>query len=355
MIAVLVMFLFGVFLIGLGVYLSNRSLIEGAPLVDVAKAQSRQSVFSPAIKIPPAELENIRKFADSLKTTAVIAIQNNRLIVEWGKTDKRISGHSVRKSLVSALYGVAFQKGLIDTNSTLADLGVDDKNPPLSPQEKQARIVDLLKSKSGVYRNSVKADMEEGRPERHAHAPGTFFFYNNWSFNALGGIFERVTALKLGEAFKEWIAEPIGMQDFRIEDVRYTYSEESDFPAYRFWISARDLARFGMLFLNDGAWGGKQIISRDWVSASTATYSEAGRFGYGFMWWTIGDGSYMASGTGGQKLLVDPNRKLVVVNRVDTGEPGLRRGLWWNYGPRVRNRQFRGLTNRIADLTSSIE
>ena len=54
----------------------------------------------------------------------------------------------------------------------------------------------------------------------------------------------------------------------------------------------------------------------------------------------------MATGTGGQKLLIDPSRELVVVNRVDTGE-GLRRGLWWEYGPRVNNGQFLEIVRRI--------
>lgn len=137
-------------------------------------------------------------------------------------------------------------------NSTLAELGIDDENPPLSDEEKQATLHDLLAARSGIYHNSVKADTERNRPARGEHPPGTSFYYNNWSFNALGTIFEHVTGMKMAEAFKQWIADPIGMQDFNLEDVRYTYSDESVFPAYRFWISARDLARFGVLFLQNG-------------------------------------------------------------------------------------------------------
>ncbi len=69
--------------------------------------------------------------------------------------------------------------------------------------------------------------------------------------------------------------------------------------------------------------------------------------GYGYMWWIMPDNAFLASGTGGQKLLVDPSRQLVVVNRVDTGE-GLRRALWWKFGPRVTNRQFLELIRRIV-------
>lgn len=64
------------------------------------------------------------------------------------------------------------------------------------------------------------------------------------------------------------------------------------------------------------------------------------------MWWTFEKGAYLATGTGGLKLLVDPARKLVVVNRVDTGD-GLRCGLWFFWGNRVNNPQFMELVEWI--------
>lgn len=68
------------------------------------------------------------------------------------------------------------------------------------------------------------------------------------------------------------------------------------------------------------------------------------------MWWTMPDSSYLATGTGGQKLRLYPNRKLVVVNRVYTGA-GLQRTIWWNWGKRVNNSQISELRRRLeADL-----
>ena len=152
----------------------------------------------------------------------------------------------MRKSFLSALYGIAVEKGLMDINSTMEELGIDDQDPPLSSQEKQARVVHLLQSRSGIYHDYVNP--EGDLPDPGTHLPGTFFFYNNWSFNTLGTIFEQETELPIGEAFKRWIADPIGMQDFEVNDVTYESSSESVHSAYRFWISARDLARFGVLF-----------------------------------------------------------------------------------------------------------
>lgn len=111
-------------------------------------------------------------------------------------------------------------------------------------------------------------------------------------------------------------------------------------------MSARDLARFGVLYLQEGEWEGQRIIGAEWIGASVTPYSEVRSYGYGYLWWTRGDGSYFATGTGGQKLLVDPNRRLVVVNRVDTGE-GFSRALWFMLGPRVINPQFFELADRI--------
>ena len=336
---------------GASVYLANRDIIVGEPLLATPVASSLRVDFPPASGWSPQELEAARVVADELGSTAVIAISDGRLVAEWGDTARRISGHSVRKSLVSALYGIAVDKGLIDVDRTLAELDLDDE-PPLTEAERQARLTDLLAARSGIYHDSVKADMEGNRPARGEHAPGTHFFYNNWSFNALGGMFEQLTDMSLGEAFKQWISDPIGMQDFRVEDVRYQTGEESVYPAYRFWISARDLARFGELFLREGRWGDEQIISPGWIKRSTTPYSDVGDgWGYGYMWWTLPEGGYLATGTGGQKLFVDPARKLVVVNRVDTGE-GLRRGLWFKYGNRVNNREFFGLIDWITAATN---
>jgi CubicO group peptidase (beta-lactamase class C family) len=70
---------------------------------------------------------------------------------QWGDIDKKITSYSVRKSLLSALYGIYSAEGVIDINQTLEQLGIDDSPDPLTKEEKQARVVDLLRARSGVY------------------------------------------------------------------------------------------------------------------------------------------------------------------------------------------------------------
>jgi len=98
----------------------------------------------------------------------------------------------MRKSLLSGLYGIYEAEGKIDLSKTLGELGIRDYIR-LTAVEKQATVADLLKARSGVYIPATgEADsMVANRPERGSHAPGTFWYYNNWDFNALGTIFDQ--------------------------------------------------------------------------------------------------------------------------------------------------------------------
>jgi CubicO group peptidase (beta-lactamase class C family) len=127
------------------------------------------------------------------------------------------------------------------------------------------------------------------------------------------------------------------MQDFRPEDVIYVTGDESRHAAYPFRISARDLARFGLLYLRGGKWNGRQIVPEEWVRTSTTGTQQIGANsgGYEYLWWIevngrhfanvdLGGGSFSARGSGGHVLLVAPAHDLVVVHRVDTDVQGPR-------------------------------
>ncbi|MBM3547601.1 MAG: serine hydrolase [Alphaproteobacteria bacterium] len=277
--------------------------------------------------------------AESIKSSAVMVIEGGRIVARWGEIERRFMCHSIRKSFLSALFGIHIEEGRISRGTTLAELGIDDKEG-LSGREKAASIVDLLSARSGIYHPSVYESpwMRSIKELRHSHAPGVFWCYNNWDFNVLGTIFEKLVGRSLFEEFRDRIAVPIGMQDYRYDDERkdgeYVGNQETDHPAYPFRMSSRDLARFGLLFLREGRWGDRQIIPRRWVKESTAPISEAGNAGsYGYMWWVaragihipgviLPEGSYSARGAGGHKMIVVPAHDMVVVHRVDTDIKG---------------------------------
>ncbi len=271
------------------------------------------------------QLDAARTLSQSLGSSAVVVVQHGAIVASWGETDANILLNSARKSLLSALIGIAVANGQIHLDATLDQLGIDDNPPSLSQAEKQATVRDLLEARSGVYHaaNYETAGMQTRRPERGSHPPGTFWYYNNWDFNALGAIYEHATGASVFAGFARQIAAPIGMQDFDPAKCHYSGGPDLVYPAYLFYASARDLARFGLLFLHNGRWGDKQVISAAWVQESTTPYSTTDRgAGYGYLWRTskpsaeiqTPPGSYWAEGNGGQMVFVIPAYDLVVVH-----------------------------------------
>ncbi len=136
-----------------------------------------------------------------------------------------------------------------------------------SQAELQTSLADLLKSRSGVYHPALyeTPDAAANRPPRGSHSPGAFWYYNNWDFNVVGAIFEHATGSSVFDAFAREIARPTGMQDYRVTDGYYVTGPESVYPAYEVRMSARDLARFALLYLHDGRWQDQQVVPTDWV------------------------------------------------------------------------------------------
>ncbi|TWC77169.1 CubicO group peptidase (beta-lactamase class C family) [Rhizobium sp. SJZ105] len=298
-------------------------------LVGGASAQPWQSVDPASVGWSVSKLKAAQDYAASLKPTAVMVVQDGKTIASWGDVSRKVNVASIRKSLLSALFGIAVAERRIDLGSTLADLGIDDKRPALTATEKQATIRDLLMARSGIYHVAAyeTADIRQKRPERGRHAPGAFWFYNNWDFNALGTIYRQQTGEDIFKSFAQRIAQPIGMQDFSARDGSYSLEKSSVHPAYPFTMSARDLARFGQLFLNGGQWEGRHVIPNAWVRESTTALSQPPdhNSGYGYMWWTLrtdqwGQGGAFNAGYGGQVVAYMPEKRLVVVQTVDPAQ-----------------------------------
>jgi CubicO group peptidase (beta-lactamase class C family) len=274
------------------------------------------------------KLEKAETWSRQINSTAVMIIHRGAVVAEWGDTAEKTELASVRKSLLSALIGNAVERKEIDLQQTIGALGIDDNEPSLTAEEKTATVRDLLQARSGIYHAALyeTRGMAAARPARHSHKPGTFWYYNNWDFNALGTIYERAVRSSIFDAFEREIAKSIGMQDYRASDGRYVTGTASVYPAYPFKMSARDLARFALLYLHKGRWQDQQIVPALWVDESTKAYSLSGSGGYGYLWWTapinraapsvnLPDGTFFAAGAGGQYAFVIPAHDLVVVHR----------------------------------------
>ncbi|WP_234934230.1 serine hydrolase domain-containing protein [Agrobacterium vitis] len=271
-------------------------------------------------------LKAAQDYSTRLKPTAVMVVQDGKAIARWGDVSRKVNVASIRKSLLSALYGIAISEGRINLENTLENLKIDDKPPALTAAEKQATIRDLLMARSGIYHPAASEtdEMRRKRPERGSHAPGSFWWYNNWDFNALGTIYRQQTGEDIFHSFAQRIAAPLGMEDFSTRDGHYVKVAQSEHPAFPISLSARDAARFGQLYLDGGRWNGRQVIPGSWVKDSTKPYSQTdrGSMGYGYLWWTLnpavfGEGAALASGYGGQAIAIIPQKRLVVVQIVD--------------------------------------
>ena len=273
------------------------------------------------------KLAEARRFWEASQSAAFLVIYDGVVLVAWGETDRRFFLHSVRKSLTNVMYGVAVDAGLVNLNATLNELQITE-NTPLNAQESGAKVLDLIQSKSGIYRPAAYS-LNKKLPKRGSAKPGQKWHYNNWDFNVCETILAQQTGRPIAAYFDEQIAKPLNLQDFRLMDV-YGHKEAiSKHPAHPFRMSARDLGRIGLLYLNHGVWKGEQIISSNWITESSRAHSKlkkgVGGNGadYGYLWWVSDDrfkplGMYYASGLNGQRMWVIPEADLVVVNLVDT-------------------------------------
>jgi CubicO group peptidase (beta-lactamase class C family) len=329
-----------------------RAIVLGLLLAFAALTARADDAFE---RITPEQAGYSRDALARLRLTlreagsdSLLLLHDGKVFFEYGDIRRKRLLHSMRKPLLNALYGIHEARGDIDLDATLAQLGIDDIAPALTHEERQARLADLLKSRSGVYHPAAAESegMAASRPPRGAHPPGTHYHYNNWDFNVAGRILERATGERLYDTFDREIARPLGMRDYRNRivvapadghatdpdaDGYYRYErEKSRYPAWHVRMSAHDLALFGQLYLQRGQWRGRQLVPGSWIARSTQPYSiENAEHGlaYGMLWNVLVPAapdetpSFYHTGVGVHMLGVYPKHRLVMVHRVDTERP----------------------------------
>jgi CubicO group peptidase (beta-lactamase class C family) len=287
--------------------------------------------------IPNAEggAENFDKFLASTRTTAFIVIKDDKIVYEkyfnGYQRDSIGTSFSIAKSITSALIGIAIDEGLIAS--------IDDPITKYIPELKERdtrfgniTIKNLLTMSSGLRY------VEEGLPwsddtttyydtelrslalsSKVEESPGKRFHYNNYNPLLLGMILERATHKPVSQYLEDKIWKPLGM------DAHASWSLDSDasgFEKMESGINARaiDFAKIGRLFLNNGNWNGKQVISENWVNESTRpdTSTDPAPF-YQYMWWVhpLSEDStrynFYAAGNYGQFIYVIPEKNIVIV------------------------------------------
>jgi CubicO group peptidase (beta-lactamase class C family) len=304
-----------------------------------------------------AGLQAVRSALSDLPTTGFVAVSGGRVFFEYGDLEVLSYLASVRKSVLSMLYGNYVASGAIRLDRTLAELGIDD-HQGLSEAEKRATVRDLLSARSGVYHPAANTgDNLASAPPRGSQEPGAYYLYSNWDFNALGTIFEQATGRNIYDALETDLARPIGMEDFdRSAQQKTGDLSLSMHPAYHMHLSTRDMARLGYLMLREGNWNGTQVVPRAWVRESTRLVTPRAemnpqsrrdsQFGYSYLWWVFDDptlgpeyrGAYVAHGAVGQHILVLPALDLVVAHKTRQGQ-----------GRRVSHEEFHAVARLLVD------
>ncbi len=298
-----------------------------------------------------AKLEALRVWLKTQGTTAMMVVVQGRVIFNYGDVAHVSKVASVRKSVLDMLYGKYVMNNTIDVGKNVKELGLEDKKAPFYPMEAKASLIQLLAARSCIYLPEHEhpgdlSDGDQGRymPPRNSCFPGSQMVYNNWDFDMAGVVFEKATGKKIYEALRDDLAVPIGMQDYDVNRQEKEHAASISHEGYPLWLSTRDMARLGLLMLDAGKWGDKQLIPDDWVRYSTVLLTpfhdvhpiqlrndgEPARWGYGSMWWVWDEpafpggaytgfmqGAYTAMGGGGQFITILPAKDMVVVHKVD--------------------------------------
>ncbi len=277
-------------------------------------------------------LQALEHILYSKPTTSLMVVRAGRIAYSYGDISRTSNVASVRKSILSMLYGKYVANGRIDLDRTIGQLGIDESGEGLMPIEKTATIRHILTSSSGVYWPAGSPGGNEATPPRGSKKPGSYFLYNNWDFNVAGAVFEQLSGKTVFQALADDLAAPLEFEDFdltRQKMVGY-HTNPSRYKSYQMFLSPRDLARLGLLMVNGGVWNGRQIIPAEWVLESTTLHwraadmhSRRGQTGYAYMWWKPSEGrrgpewadSYLAYGKWGQMVLGLPAIDTVIVHQ----------------------------------------
>jgi CubicO group peptidase (beta-lactamase class C family) len=299
------------------------------PLATVADetwpAPEWQSVPASERLFPETALTPVLAFAQEQNSRALLVVRGGRLEAEhyfrnW-TADQNHSLASATKSITSLLTGIAItEKRLPGVETPVSHWFPDFPNA-------NATLADLLTMRGGLpYERKLQVAMHRApdwlafiRSQPLARPPGERFLYSGFDPILLAAVLQKATGQPLDAYAKEKLFTPLGITTAVWEgDERGLINGGSQLA-----MTARDLARIGLLCLRNGRWHDRQIFPAAWIEQSTANQFENGWPWYGFYWWKlpaeteVSDprlaGGYFASGAGGQHLIVLPQLDLAIV------------------------------------------
>ena len=270
-----------------------------------------------------------------LAIESVVVVRNGYIVLEdyprlpYDKDVPHIV-HSVTKSFVSALIGIAIREGFLDgIDQRMVDLFPDRDIANLDSRKESVTLENILTMKVGLEwdewryaytdpRNDYIKAIRSSDPVQYVldvpmmEDPGVRWNYNGGTSHLLSALVSESTGQDTLAFAREHLFGPLG-----ITDVKWDRDQHGIYyGGGGLYLTPRDMAKFGYLYLHNGNWDGKQVVPEDFVAEATKTHSIlSGSRGYGYQsWWTYPqDGVYYAAGLLGQRIYVIPELDLVVV------------------------------------------
>jgi CubicO group peptidase (beta-lactamase class C family) len=269
-----------------------------------------------------------------------IILRHGYIVAEFGDTKTNDPVYSIAKSFLSTIASLAVAKGLIHSvddkvGDYIHDGGYD------SPHNAKITWKNHLQQQSewegelwGKNANFLgEEEFGGGRMiPREIHDPGTYWEYNDVRINRLALSLARVFGKGLPEVLQENIMDKIGASHewkwqgygpkstVEINGNRVESVSGGTRWGGGLWINSQDLARFGLLILNNGNWEGKQLVSEKWIKEATTPSTHGPD--YGHLWWLNTQqmewpsgpaSSFAAIGAGGNIVWIDPEHDIVLV------------------------------------------
>ncbi|HAH51942.1 MAG TPA: serine hydrolase [Balneola sp.] len=307
---------------------------------------------------PPAELEDGWQTADirslEVDTTLIyrlfsqvvtggnklhsaLLVKNDQLVIEEyfneHSVNKQHDMRSVTKSIRSILLGIAIDKGFIESINDPISKYLKSHSPKknLDPRKEGITIKHLLTMSSGWDCNDwdKKSQGQEDKVYskkdwiqftldlQMINDPGKVSTYCSMGAILVAEIISQSSGMLITDFADEYLFEPLGIVNVSWD---HTSKKEVIPSGKRLYMTSRDLAKIGLLMLNNGRWNNEQIVSEDWVRESTSSVTKITGMEYGYFWWNIPFNingkvinSITATGNGGQYIMIFPEMDMVAV------------------------------------------
>lgn len=231
---------------------------------------------------------------------------------------------SVTKSVMTTLIAIAADQGKLELDRPMVSYFPNNTIANLDSLKERITVRHLTSMSSGLNctQEGDEATLREMKASpdwirftldrKVVSEPGTTFVYCSPGMHLLSAILQITTGMTALDFARQNLFEPLGIRDVIWLTDPQGYNRGSE----GIYLHPYDMAKIGYLWLNNGQWDGKQIVSREWVETSVKSQFETGGDDdYGYGWWVQADepASYTASGRGGQRITVVPAWNLTVV------------------------------------------